>query len=83
MINNLSDLNFYDYFKLKNSNYNLRAYTLQIEANYYFKTKQLNSSYFIRVINPWNALPSNIVHSSTLAISKFKIRKNYDTKYLH
>ena len=46
IINNLSDLNFYDYFKLKNSNYNLRAYTLQIEANYYFKTKQLNLSFF-------------------------------------
>ena len=45
MINNLSDLNFYDYFKFKSSNYNLRSHDLQIEANYYFKTKQLNSSY--------------------------------------
>ena len=83
MINNLSDLNFYDYFKFKNSNYNLRSHDLQIEANYYFKTKQLNSSYFIRVINPWNALPSNIVHSSSLAIFEFKISKHDVTKYLH
>ena len=83
IINNLSDLNFHDYFKFKNSNYILRSHNLQIEAIYSFKTKQLGSSYFNRVVNPWNSLPVDIVNSFTLTVFKFKINRHDVSNLLH
>ena len=83
IINNLSDLNFHDYFKFKNSNYILRSHNLQIEAIYSFKTKQLGSSYFNRVVNPWNSLPVDIVNSLNLTVFKSRINRHDVSNLLH
>ena len=71
MINNISDLNFNDYFTLKSSSYCLRSHPLQIKPIKDFKCPQWTNSFFGRIPSLWNVLPSLLVNSSSL--NSFKI----------
>ena len=71
MINNISDLNFNDYFTLTSSSYCLRSHPLQIKPIKDFKCPQWSNSFFGRIPSLWNVLPSLLVNSSSL--NSFKI----------
>ena len=73
-INNISDLQFEDYFYLTTSNYFLRSHSLQIKTKENFNCPKLTHSFFGRTPSLWNALPEKLVESSSLNVFKFKLK---------
>ena len=74
MINNISDLNFLDYFSLTQSNYNLRSHPLQIMPKLRFKNPQWLNSFFGRIPSLWNNLPTKLVKSPSLFSFKHSLK---------
>ena len=58
---NLCDLNFYEFFKLCKSRYNLRQYSLTVESLFHLKHEQYCYFCFNRIVNIWNNLPESII----------------------
>ena len=73
-INNISDLQFEDYFYLTTSNYFLRSHSLQIKTKENFNCPKLTHSFFGRTPSLWNALPEKLVESPSLNVFKFKLK---------
>ena len=71
----ISDLNFGDYFTMKNFHYSLRSHTLQIETKLKLKTPCWLNSFFGRAPQMWNTLPPELVHSLNLSHFKNKLKK--------
>ena len=72
---NLCNLNFYEFFKLCKSRYNLRQYSLTVESLFYPKHEQYRYFFFNRIVNIWNNLPESIVSAETLPIFKRRLHK--------
>ena len=66
MLNNISDLNFQDYFSLVASKYNLRSHPFQIMPKIKFQSPQFVHSFFGRIPSLWNELPTKLVKSPSL-----------------
>ena len=58
---NLCDLNFYEFFKLRKSRYNLCQHSLTVESLFYPKQEQYHYFFFNRIVNMWNRLPESII----------------------
>ena len=70
---NLCDLNFYEFFKLRKSRYNLRQHSLTVESLFHPKHKQYHYFFFNRIVNSiimWNNLRESIISAETLPIFK-------------
>ena len=74
MINNISDLQFNDYFYLITTKYSLRSHTLQINTKNKFNSSRWHNSYFGRIPSLWNVLPSHIVLSPSLNTFKIALK---------
>ena len=74
ILNNLSELNFDDYFILVSSGYNLRSHSYQIDCKAKHDSLQWHNSFFARIPSLWNKLPSHIVDSPSLSIFKCQLK---------
>ena len=74
ILNNLSELNFDDYFILVSSGYNLRSHSYQIDCKDKHDSLQWHNSFFARIPSLWNKLPSHIVDSPSLSIFKCQLK---------
>ena len=72
---NLCDLNIYEFFKLRESRYNLRRHSLAVESLFHPKHEQYHYFFFNRIINMWNNLPESIISAETLSIFKRCLHK--------
>ena len=68
--NNLINLNFEQFFELRNSNYSLRQHMLSFKKPPVPKTSTLKNSFKYRVIEAWNFLPNKLVTAKSLSIFK-------------
>ena len=75
IINNLSELNFSDYFKFRNIPYNFRGNKLKIETLQDFSNNQWRNTFFARVPNYWNLLPQEVASCATLGSFKQKLKR--------
>ena len=71
---NLCDLNFYEFFKLHKSRYNLRQHSFTVESLSHPKHEQYRY-FFNRIVNIWNNLPESIISAETLPIFKRRLHK--------
>ena len=74
IINNLSDLNFLDFFSYRSIKYNLRGNSTKIDTTFKHNSDEWRSSFFSRAVRYWNSLPDSIASSSSLQIFKTKIK---------
>ena len=67
---NLCDLNFYEFFKLRKSRYNLRQHSVTVESLFHAKHEQYRYRYFFcnRIVDIWNNLPESNISAETLPI---------------
>ena len=73
---NLCDQNFYEFFKLRKSRYNLRQHSLTVESLFHPKHEQYRYFFFNRIVNiSWNILPESIISAETLTIFKRRLHK--------
>ena len=72
---NLCDLNFYEFFKLCKSRYNLCQHSLIIESLFHPKHEQYRYFFFNRIVNIWNNLPESIISAETSPIFKRRLHK--------
>ena len=79
IINGLSELNFSDYFSIRNVPYSLRGSRLKIECKAKFKTQQFCNSFFGRVPPIWNALSDEITSQTNIGAFKQKLN-NFDLR---
>ena len=87
ILNNLIDVDFYDFFSMNTSlvPYNLRGHSLKIHVPKYSGCSVRQNFFSHRVIPYWNKLPETIVNSPNLELFKsqikqFDITKIYTTK---
>ena len=74
-INNLTGLNFCDYFIERNQPYNLRGSKIQIETKFQHNSTNWCNSFFGRVAKLWNNLPDDVKMSNTVHTFKVKLMK--------
>ena len=72
---NLCDLNFYEFFKLRKSRYNLRQHSLIAESLFHPEHEQYRYFFFNHIVNIWNNLPESIKSAETLPIFKRRLHK--------
>ena len=72
---NLCDLNFYEFFKLHKSRYNLRQHSLTVESLFHPKHELYRYFFFNRIVKIWNNLPESIISAETLPIFKRRLHK--------
>ena len=69
------DLNFYEFFKLRKSRYNLRQHSLTVESLFHPKHEQYRYFFFNCIVNIWNNLLESIISAETLFIFKLRLHK--------
>ena len=74
-INNLTGLNFCDYFIERKQPYNLRGSKIQIETKFQHNSTNWCNSFFGRVAKLWNNLPDDVKMSNTVHTFKVKLMK--------
>ena len=72
---NLCELNFYEFFKLRESRCNLRQHSLTVESLFHSKHELYRYFFFNRIINIWNNFPESIISAETLPIFKRRLLK--------
>ena len=72
---NLCDLNFYEFFKLCKTRYNLRQHSLTVKYLFHSKHEQYHYFFFNHVVNIWNNLSESIISAETLPIFKRRLHK--------
>ena len=72
---NLCDLNFYEFFKLCKSRYNLHQHSITVESLFHPKHEQYRYFFFNCIVNTWNNLPESIISAETLPIFKQRLHK--------
>ena len=82
IVNDLSHLNFHDFFVNRNLSYELRGTKDKIKPINNFKNTKWNKSFFNRVTNVWNALPNSITALESLPTFKRNIKKYDLSKFL-
>ena len=82
ILNNLIDIDFADFFEIKNTDYNLRHHRLSLKKPIAAKTSILQNSFKYRVVDTWNSLPENLVTSKSLAIFKIGLKKHSFEQFL-
>ena len=70
IVNNLSDLNFNDYFFIENIPYSLRNNTRKIKTKKYYNCNTWSGSFFARASKYWNKLDKRI--TSAMSLNNFK-----------
>ena len=71
----MCDLNFYEFFKLCKSRYNLRQHSLTVESLLHPKHEQYCYFFFKRIVNIWNNFPESIISAETLPIFNRRLHK--------
>ena len=74
IINNLSDLNFEDYFYKESISYSLRKNTTRIKTKNNYASNVWSGSFFARASDYWNKLDVKI--SSAMSLKTFKFQLN-------